>query len=338
MVGVLGWQIAIERVTIPHYQQYVSPEQFNARCVADLEAAGLREGKYVAVVGAGPSSPYIPSVGALVKRMSAACVVEQQGGQPVWDFFEEAFRKDDAEYCRVIRESLGDTPYWDARAYAHIVAMPFRSFVTFNYEDQMPCAFRNRYPDTYRELFSVYPPRPQVDLADPVDLFHKQRLVAIHGYRDKANADWPRHIVLKRSDYNFHYFSPETGFRLRAWWKEMLTRHPCLFIGTSLSEPGIERVINWLVGDQNPEFARFRHLHLKDTRPLNRQNDDGADENLYPDAVRPFGVIDQLRYDPREKFAGLLDVLAPFSNLPVEDPEPGMPAPQEITPTESPHF
>jgi len=200
----------------------------------------------------------------------------------------------------------------------------------------MPSAFRILYPKNYRELFSVYPLWRNCGLADPVDLFHKQRLVAIHGYRDKADPNWPNNIILKRSDYNYHYFSAETGRRLETWWKEMLTRYPCLFVGTSLAEPGIERVINWLIEDENPEFSRFTHIHLKDTPPLTTESGAPAQEKPYPEADRPFGVIRQLRYDPLDaQFSGLLDILAPFSGLPLDDPEPGMPALEEITPSDS---
>jgi hypothetical protein len=315
----------------------VTSDELNLQCIADLKAEGLREKKFVAVVGSGPSLPYIASVTDLIAQMSVACGVVQTDGQPTWDFFENAYAGNAAEYVRVIRESLGNTPYWDSRMYAHIVRMPFRSFVTLNYEDQLPYAFRTLYPKNYKELFSVYPPWRGCDLASPADLFHKQRLVAIHGYRDKAKADWPNNIILKRSDYNHHYFSAVTGRRLQTWWKDTLTRYPCLFIGTSLTEPGIERVINWLIKDENPEFGRFNHIHLKDARPLKTTSGVPAPENPYPEADRPFGVIRQLRFDPLDgQFSGLLNILATFSGQPVEDPEPGMPALEEITPSDSP--
>jgi len=48
----------------------VTPDEFNAGCVRDLEAAKLRQ--RVVVVGSGPSSPFIASIGELLKRLTEA--------------------------------------------------------------------------------------------------------------------------------------------------------------------------------------------------------------------------------------------------------------------------
>src|ERR1039458_1842919 len=129
--------------------------------------------------------------------------------------------------------------------------MPFVSFVTLNYEDQLPSAFRTKFPKDFGGRFSVYPTKPHLRLAIPCE-FHRQHLVAIHGYRDKNSQDWPKDIILKTNDYNYHYVSHEAGQRLFSWWMDLLTLHPCIFIGTSLSEPGIGSVVKYLVEDQNP--------------------------------------------------------------------------------------
>lgn len=160
--------------------QLVTPTDLNNLCVRELGAAGLHEGKYVAIVGAGPSSPYIPSVKDLIKSMAVACGVIEQPSQPTWQFFQDAFNNNEQEYCRVVRESLGMTPYWDSRTYTHIIEMPFVSFVTLNYEDQLPSAFRAKFPKDFGGRFSVYPTKPHLRLAIPCE-FHRQHLVAIHG-------------------------------------------------------------------------------------------------------------------------------------------------------------
>jgi hypothetical protein len=315
----------------------VTPTELNNLCIQELVTAGLKDGKYVAIVGAGPSSPYIPSVKELIKSMGAACGVIEQPSQPTCEFFEAAFNQNEQEYCRVIRESFGMTPYWDSRTYAQIIAMPFVSFVTLNYEDQLPSAFRSKFPKDYRGRFSVYPIKPGLRLAMPCE-FHRQHLVAIHGYRDKNNQDWPREIILKTSDYNYHYVSHEANQRLFSWWMELLTLHPCIFIGTSLSEPGVRLVVKHLVEDQNPMFRQWQHLHLIDVESTKAQNGQ-PQVPIYPTPSKTFGVIRQLFYDRVDaQFTGLLNILTSFSGLPTDDPEPGLPAPKPITLTSTPEF
>jgi hypothetical protein len=286
----------------------VTSAELNNLCISELEAVGLLDKKYVAVVGAGPSSPYIPSVKDLIKSMSSACGVDEDSNQPTWEFFQKAFDHNEEEYCRVIRESLGMTPYWDSRTYAHLVEMPFVSFVTLNYEDQMPSAFRTKFPKDYSSRFSVYPTKPNLRLAIPCE-FHRQHLVAVHGYRDKGNIDWPKHIILKASDYDYHYSSHEAGQRLFTWWMDLLTLHPCIFIGTSLSEPGIRAVVKHLVEDKNPRFSQWQHLHLINVEPQKPQNGQ-PQEAMYPAPSKTFGVIRQLYYDRLDdRFTGLQDIL-----------------------------
>lgn len=315
----------------------MTPTELNNLCIRDLKAAGLQEGKYVAIVGAGPSSPYIPSVKDLIKSMVVACGIIEKPDKPTWEFFQDAFNHNEKEYCRVIRDSIGMTPYWDSRTYTHIIEMPFVSFVTLNYEDQLPSAFRAKFPKDYCRHFSIYPTKPDQRLAIPCE-FHRQHLVAIHGYRDKTNQDWPKDIILKTNDYNYHYMSHETGQRLFSWWMDLLTLHPCIFIGTSLTEPGVARVVKHLVEDQNPMFKQWQHLHLINVESPKARNGQGQ-EPMYPTPGKTFGVIRQLYYDQLDaRFTGLLEILTSFSGLPIDDPEPGLPAPQPITVTSIPEF
>ena len=305
----------------------MTPTELNNLCISELEAAGLREGKYVAVVGAGPSSPYITSVLQLIEKMTMVCGVQHHPNQSTWDFFESAFRQNQEGYCQVIRQSYDMTPYWFSDVYTHIIAMPFVSFVTLNYDNQLSHAFRKKYPEDYSTRFSVYPVWPKLRVANPNE-FHRQNLVAIHGYRENGNQDWPKNIILKTSDYHHHYTSSQTGQRLFSWWQDLLTTYPCLFIGTSLLEPGIDRVVKTLVDEQHPNFRQLSHLHLKDVKPLKVN---GVQTEEYPSATKTFGVFQQLHFDPVDvRFTGLLNILSTFSGQPIDDPKPGLPAPEPI--------
>lgn len=57
----------------------MTPTELNNLCINELEAAGLQDEKYVAVVGAGPSSPFIPSVKDLITAMGDACGIIEKG-------------------------------------------------------------------------------------------------------------------------------------------------------------------------------------------------------------------------------------------------------------------
>lgn len=321
------------------------PEEINQRCIERLNAAGVGRGEYVAVVGAGPSSPVVPAGKALVKEVADACGMDPNDERPFWEFFEEAKQKNKGAFCDIINRNFCEPPFWTGEIYQHIVAIRFKSFVTLNYDDCLQQAFAKSEGPRWKGLFSVYPPHRSADgtvggFASPSDFNHKRRLVAIHGFRDLNDPEWPdKKIILTRSDYNEHYFSPDKSYALSHWWQELLVNHDCLFIGTSLMEPGLRSVIEWLIKDENTQFLQRRHLHLKDVRWTRTEHTDGRISEGYPPPKSVFGVVSQIQYDPKARFVGLQEVLAPFSHFTSEtDFEPGMAAPIPISPSNSKFF
>ena len=315
------------------------PDELNEECIALLEEAGVRRGRYVAVVGAGPSSPVIPAGTKLREQIAAACGLDANDPRPFWDFFDDAKTRNQDAFCSIIKEQFQDRPFLRLDAYDHIVSIRFKSFITLNYDSCLPTAFAADTGEKWEELFSIYPMRRRPDgttvgLASAVDLGHKRRLVAVHGYRDPNDPSWPlSKIVLTRSDYERHYFAPETGTYLGQWWKEVLSLYDCLFIGTSLQEPGLKSVVDYLVKDGNRSFRRRRHLHLKDVslRRLMQSEDRYVDG--YPAAELSLGVIPQIRFDPKTQFSGLIDILSRFSGkISRTEFEPGMPGLGPIQP------
>src|SRR4030095_14366118 len=143
-----------------------------------------------------------------------------------WTLGEEAFHRNPVEYYRVLHEAYDDTPHWTAKAYRHLVNMPFRGFAPFNYDEQLPSEFRVRNPDP--GCFSVYPPRNGQRYAMPQEFLSlPQRLICPHGYCDPANHGWEKQLILKESDYNQHYVDFPSP--LYYWWVEMLLSIPCIF-------------------------------------------------------------------------------------------------------------
>lgn len=315
------------------------PDELNEECIAQLEKAGVRRRRYVAVVGAGPSSPVMPAGAKLREQIAAACGLDADDPRPFWDFFEDAKVKNQDAFCTIINDQFQDRPFLGIEAYEHIVSIPFKSFITLNYDSCLPKAFAADTGGKWEELFSIYPMRRRPDgtaigLASAVDLGHKRRLVAVHGYRDPNDPFWPiSKIVLTRTDYERHYIAPETGSYLGQWWKGVLSLHDCLFIGTSLQEPGLKSVVDYLVKDGNPDFRQRRHLHLKDVSLRRSIQSGGRLVDDYPAQEMSLGFIPQIRFDPKNHFSGLIEILSHFSGKNSQTEfEPGMPALGPIQP------
>lgn len=141
-------------------------------------------------------------------------------------------------------------------------------------------------------------------------------------------ATWPDDgIILTRNQFEEHYFGQQRSHHLFHWWEEVFCKFSCLFIGTSLQEPGIESVINKLTADNNPDFRKNIRIQLQDTRPIRF---DAPPENKmgYAEPQPPIQSVEQVLYDPKQGFRGLLEILSELSGEPLTGPlESGKRAP-----------
>jgi hypothetical protein len=140
----------------------------------------------------------------------------------------------------------------------------------------LPTAFRRLYKADFDQRFRVYPTRGTEKFWEPGDLFpQKQRLVAIHGYKNDKDAVWFKRLILNVSDYNKYYGDGkqsdghQTHPYLYSWWHALLTSRPCVFIGTSLREPGLRCVVEDLIKEANP-YLLLSQLHRRQM-PLERK-------------------------------------------------------------------
>jgi hypothetical protein len=302
----------------------VTADELNDQCIARLEQADLS--RCLAVVGSGPSRPHIAPISTLEDLLANRCGIVKEQDETFWNFAQRAHVANANQYFGVIRQTYGDTPYWSADVYLHLVTMPFKGFATFNYDDQLPKAFRRRYPETYAQFFSVYPPHGDKIHFGPLELLSSPpRLIALHGYCDPNNPAWEQQAILRTDDYNQHYGTVPAP--LFEWWRNLLLAAPCLFIGTSLTEPGLFRVIQYLLPNYRDMLDGVRHIHLVD-----------VEAKIYepPDQPgRSMGIIEKVCYDPIDpRYSGLLRVLSEFSKLPTDPPTPRVPALKPITPTD----
>jgi hypothetical protein len=273
----------------------VSLEQ-NIECAGKLRQLPLAN--YVAVVGSGLSHNIAVNMGELINKMESATglprVKNVSGDEPQWAFFDRIYLKDSQLYHNILKESFNQTKPYEGKAYKNLVQIPFRSFVTLNYDELLPKAF---YAFTLQRKskfrFSVYPSKNQIyfpsDFSD-----NNQCLVAIHGCKNESDALWYEHLILRWEDYKTHYEGngPHPTF-LQMWWYWLLTTWPCMFIGTSLQEPGLNVTIANIVEHNNESVKKLKHIHL-----------------THEQTGVKFGVIEQFIYDKvDEEHSGLVNVL-----------------------------
>lgn len=285
---------------------------------------------YVAVIGSGPSRPYVPPVPKLKELLCAACGIEAKANEEFWDLAERAHAKNPENYYCVIEASYSQLSHGLSKAYNYILCLPFRGFVTFNYDDQIPelCKLLGKTGP-----LSIYPPaRTQIlkseqaspTYAVPSDFLGSTRpVIALHGCYSDSNPKWHREIILKLSDYNEHYTDPHP-YPLFDWWRELLRTSSCLFVGTSLREPGLKRVTQYLLNTDPDGLAAKKHIHLVSEEP----NLDG----IYARPMKSLGVIEQLQFDPiDDNFSGLTKILKDLHNASAGPQSIALPGPRPIT-------
>lgn len=306
----------------------MTPDEYNNDCIQALKAANLSD--YIAVVGSGLSSPYIAPVGTLKRKLSEACGIEPLEGEHLWVFCQRAHDANPDAYVQVLQDSYSGTPYWDALVYRYLINMPFRGFATLNYDRQLPSAFAERYPDDCNERFSVYPPSNNGYFQATQLIADEPRLIAIHGFADPNDPKWADRVILKTDDYNAHYTG--TNPPLIGWWQTLLATNPCIFIGTSLKEPGIELALKDASTALREAIAAKRHLHLL---PCERS----PGHPHYPIPGHSFFAIRQTYYDKKdERHTGLIDVLSAFSGFRSITPSPRSTSIPGLSATSDHHF
>lgn len=302
----------------------MTSQEFNDRCIRQLRDARLED--RIAVIGSGPSSPYIAPIKTLQQQLCDRCGISTIPNEEFWALAERAHSNCPDEYFRVIRTTYGDTPHWQARTYDHIARLPVQGWVTFNYDDQLPTACFD-VPGPPID-FSVYPAIGRQPYASPQEFLGSQkRLIALHGYCNDDNPAWEKQVILRTTDYNDHYI--DNPAPLFIWWREMLLTAPCIFLGTSLKEPGLHRAIEHLMPEHRDRLEKMNHIHLINNQP------DPKTQN-YSTPGRSLFVINQIHYDPIDaNFSGLIRILSEFSGLQFHRPIPRGTGPEPIRPTDT---
>lgn len=309
-----------------------NPDDLNAECIKALQALKVGDGGFVAVVGAGPSSPMIPRGDDLIEEMKKACGLDVDY-RYFWDLYEAAKATNRIAYCELIKTKFSSSPYWSNDVYEVVCQIPFKTIITTNYDQYLPKAFGKVEGAGWNNRFCVYPPRKYPEkngtgMVYATDFDVQKYLVAVHGYKDPENEEWPLDsIILAKSDYTKHYFGSGV-LTLCGWWKEVLTRHNCVFIGSSLEEPGIAKALSDLVTGGAFERQPRQHVQLINVSLSETIMNGIKQAPEYPNPVNLYNSVKQIQFDPKNLFEGLLEVLSEIAGIPVcNDLEPRLAAP-----------
>jgi len=85
----------------------VTPEELNDHCIARLKESDFPT--RVAIVGSGPSSPYIAPIGKLEELLTNSCGVAKNAEEYFWNFAERAYQANPVQYFNIIRGTYEET-------------------------------------------------------------------------------------------------------------------------------------------------------------------------------------------------------------------------------------
>jgi hypothetical protein len=301
-------------------------DELNAGCIETLKRRGVTDGRFVIVVGAGVSIPLIPSGRGLREIMAEKCGIADDNEEYYWEFFQRAKDFNPNAYRRTIIETFCDIPEWHPEACRQIVQLPSQSIITLNYDDHLQDAFSQKFGMGWEERFAVYPVQDKKRWVGGYELEHTFHLLAAHGYRVRDtnaaipdyNATWPDDgIILTTEQFKEHYFDRNRNHALFHWWSDLFCRFSCIFIGSSLQEPGIEAVITALDTSRNPSFLANKRIQLQHVKPLDAQTAHGT-QIVYPPPRSPLTSVEQVLFDPKQGFRGLLEILSGLTGQPLK--------------------
>ena len=197
----------------------------------------------VAWVGSGLSRcAGYPDWPQTISALCEACGVERLAeGDPdsdEWtslalDKSERCKTANHADYCATLGRLFGRTVVTSRRAYDLLVALPFKGFITTNFDPLLADAAARR---GHSNLWA-YPgllPAPALG-GDARPVFY------IHGIATDANGRaCGTDLVLSRREFETAYSHSESP--LPSFLEQVLTLYPVIFFGCALSEPGLREV------------------------------------------------------------------------------------------------
>lgn len=228
---------------------------------------------------------------------------------------DAAYEQDEKSYYGVLDAVFGRGVTGTRAAYSLLLRLPFAGYVTTNLDPLLE--WEGRKPEAgIREVYAL----PSLNVAKLAE----RSVFYIHGYlrNDRHAAD--HDIVLRQSEFDFHYGEDSV---LPSFLWQLLVYHPVLFIGASLREPELQRIfevcrrIRKRIEREHSMPAPQRYILL----PMEFRVEEAAgiktlvrDRKGESDGDRLFGEIDVkvVRYNQRDEgHSGIEEMLQEWCNL-----------------------
>lgn len=195
----------------------------------------LKDGQCVAWVGAGLSAiADYPQWDETVERLCAACQVSPLGlnersAEFLMEKAEECKTTNPNAYQDTLAALFGRPPVQTRHAYNLLMTLPFKGYVTTNFDPLLAIAAATH---GYNDLYS-YPSLPGRELERSL-----KPIFYIHGLARQNNVPRGDNLVLARSDFEIAY-----NGSVRIFLDSLLLSYPILFLGCSLTEPAVHEAL-----------------------------------------------------------------------------------------------
>jgi len=212
----------------------------NTDCATKV--ATLDPNNTVAVIGAGLSTPEFPLWSELATEVCKACSYRNGPATPHPKTFQSARDHNPKKYAAFLTKRFS-APILQVRlSLMFLLRLRFRAYITTNFDYSIVSAaecVRNEPVGVY-----VYPEHP-----DPPDL-DAQNIVFIHGRCAELFDKNPDNLVLHYEGYKRAYVDPPGP--LVRFFRGVFTSYNCLFVGTSLTDPPLQYLLEHLTGQSRP--------------------------------------------------------------------------------------
>ena len=224
----------------------------------------IQSGEAIAFVGAGLSQPLYPTWQQFLETLEKKAVemtgkpislAEGLSGADVLDYAEAIKRHfcehaSTDQYFAIFGTQFGPKPDRCTEQQKKLLRLPFKGFVTTNYEESLEQAAHDS-GETRRDCSVVIKPDADHHLVSRFllgldDKNEPRRIAHLHGIHTET-----RDIIFTRSDYEHAYGAVERGLwtlHRKLLWALLATRR-LVFIGTSLDDPYLNRLLEMVAGD-----------------------------------------------------------------------------------------
>jgi hypothetical protein len=274
----------------------------------------VKSREVVVFIGSGLSTGAYPAWHELVLSLCKRCGVASPGplnSSTAVDVLirlaGDAQKADEDAYLKALQESFAKQIHIKKKEYELLMALPFRSYVTINF-DPLLADEKNR-PEYRDRMLIAYPYAPTKYLGS-------QNLFYIHGYMRPGQRPTSTSIVLTPETFRKAYADDDAI--LATFWDVLLTEHCVLFVASGLREPELQLAIkrsqkkrSSMVqrGEKPPPLFILRPAFFLQDDALETRERDHAREQQEQSELAALDIR-IVRYDMKDtEHTGLLEVL-----------------------------